>query len=112
MASSCLSASEKLFASNSRNALSYMTSSSAFEGATLLAAKELSTRTVIATILLIFMSVPMKPLCANVDKDKNWGLASQLFTSHQKAGIAPHRGEYRSPTSAIGKTKGGVKSWP
>src|SRR6187401_1423404 len=55
IASSCLRASGKLVASNSRNALSYIASSSVFEGATLLAAKELSTRIKMTAILRIFI---------------------------------------------------------
>src|ERR1700720_1314142 len=70
MASSCFNASEKLLASNSLNALSYITSSSAFEGATLLAAKELSTKTGIATIFLMFMPLPIKAFRAIDDKPK------------------------------------------
>jgi len=48
------------------------------------------------------MSVPMKPLCANVDKPKYWSLASRSFTSDQKAGIAPNR---------RGNTMGDIGHW-
>jgi hypothetical protein len=70
-----------LFASNSRNALSYIASSSAFEGATLLAAKELSTKTVITTIFLMFMPLPIKAFRVIDDKPK---IGRQLGTPTRK----------------------------
>ena len=47
-----------------------MASNSAFDGATLLAAKELKTKTVIAAIFRIFIDQPLEPFCPTPDKHK------------------------------------------
>jgi hypothetical protein len=57
-----------------------MASSSALEGATLLAAKELKTRTVIATNFLIFMPAFIKPIRGTDDKPKFRAIDPSGFT--------------------------------
>ena len=60
MASSSFSACEKLFASNSRNALLYISSNSVFVGATLSAANELNAKAITAVIFQILMRLGLK----------------------------------------------------
>ena len=69
-----------------------MASSSAFDGATLFAANELSTKTVIATNFLIFMPSSIKPSRQTDDKHKVWlarwavfALASSNFRARNHA---------------------------
>ncbi len=50
-----------------------MASSSDFDGATLSAAKEPSTKNAIAAIVRIFMPFTIKPFYATDDKPKIWG---------------------------------------
>src|ERR1700682_6523156 len=90
IASRSFNASEKLLASNSRKALSYIASSSDLEGATLFAAKELNTKTAITAIFRIFIPVCIQPLLATDDKPK----ILQKFqpTSHAHNKHKPHLG--------------------
>src|ERR1700730_3707479 len=90
IASSCLRASEKLLASNSRKALSYIVSSSAFDGATLLAAKELRTSTVIAAIFLIFIEGLLQ-LSHGAMTSLNFDTAGGKSGVAKLAGIAPEQ---------------------
>jgi hypothetical protein len=70
-----------------------MASSSALDGATLLAAKELNTKTVITANFLIF-TISIKPLSAVDDKDKvreklrkNWGGRRRHLFFRKNAGF-------------------------
>src|SRR5882724_10082294 len=80
IASRSFNASKELLASNSRKALSYIASSSDFEGATLLAAKELNTKTAITPIFRIFIPAFIQPLPDLDDKPKI-GRRKRFFSS-------------------------------
>src|SRR6266480_574893 len=65
-----------------------MASNSAFDGATLLAAKELKTKTVIAAIFRIFIDQPLEPFCPTPDKHKihsPGGRFGGIITSKKRA---------------------------
>src|SRR4029077_1611001 len=99
MASSCFSASGKLLASNSRKALSYIASNSALEGATLLAAKELSTSAVTAAIFLIFIERALQLShhgMTSLNFDATQGKSQFSKTSRNRAHFRPAEGDATS----------------
>jgi hypothetical protein len=88
----------KIIGVNSRNALSYMASSSAVEGATLFAAKELSTSTEMTAIFLIFIERALQlsqTMMTSLNFEASGGKSRFLRTSRNRAQTGAARGDMR-----------------
>src|SRR6266699_1409427 len=100
IASSSFNACGKLFASNSRNALLYISSSSVFVGATFSAANELSASAATAAIFQILMRVTIEAFLIRNDKSK-FPIDSAQFRRNFAQYNCAKRGSSIQPKSRI-----------